>query len=597
MTPFPWTDLLIIIGLIVLNGVFAMSELAIVSAKTSRLQQAASKGSKGAATAISLASDPGKFLSTVQIGITLVGIISGAYSGASLGGPTGERLAMLGVPQQYAAEIGFASVIAITTYATLVIGELVPKQIALRAAVPISLVMARPMAILARVAAPLVWLLDASSGVLIRLLGVRPSGQSSVTAEELHMLFAEATRSGVIESEQHQMLQGVVRLAQRPVRELMTPRTEVDWIDADADAAAIRAAIDTSPHSLMPVAEGSADRVLGVVKVRDILTRLIAKEPIDLRALMVKTEVVPDQLDAVDALRVLQQAEIAMAMVHDEYGHLDGIVTPVDLLTALVGNFLSDQDGAEGPGVVEREDGSLLVSGSLSADVLADRLGLEYGDDREFGTAAGYALHVLKRLPGEGDYFTSGNDLQDFARGADGDGPPPVVQFLHAIASCEKPLIAAVNGPAIGVGLTMLLHCDLVYAARGATLSAPFVKLGLVPEAASSLLLPEAVGQAVANDIFMPGRALSADEALQFGLVARVFDDTELADGVGEIALHVANSAPNALRLTKSLIRHRGVEIAAQMEREGKLFSDQLGSPDFAESVAAMMQKRAPVYP
>ncbi len=406
MTPFPWTDLLIIIGLIVLNGVFAMSELAIVSAKTSRLQQDASKGSKGAATAISLASDPGKFLSTVQIGITLVGIISGAYSGASLGGPTGERLAMLGVPQQYAAEIGFASVIAITTYATLVIGELVPKQIALRAAVPISLVMARPMAILARVAAPLVWLLDASSGVLIRLLGVRPSGQSSVTAEELHMLFAEATRSGVIESEQHQMLQGVVRLAQRPVRELMTPRTEVDWIDADADAAAIRAAIDTSPHSLMPVAEGSADRVLGVVKVRDILTRLIAKEPIDLRALMVKTEVVPDQLDAVDALRVLQQAEIAMAMVHDEYGHLDGIVTPVDLLTALVGNFLSDQDGAEGPGVVEREDGSLLVSGSLSADVLADRLGLEYGDDREFGTAAGYALHVLKRLPGEGDYFT-----------------------------------------------------------------------------------------------------------------------------------------------------------------------------------------------
>ena len=406
MTPFPWTDLLIIIGLIVLNGVFAMSELAIVSAKTSRLQQAASKGSKGAATAISLASDPGKFLSTVQIGITLVGIISGAYSGASLGGPTGERLAMLGVPQQYAAEIGFASVIAITTYATLVIGELVPKQIALRAAVPISLVMARPMAILARVAAPLVWLLDASSGVLIRLLGVRPSGQSSVTAEELHMLFAEATRSGVIESEQHQMLQGVVRLAQRPVRELMTPRTEVDWIDADADAAAIRAAIDTSPHSIMPVAEGSADRVLGVVKVRDILTRLIAKEPIDLRALMIKTEVVPDQLDAVDALRVLQQAEIAMAMVHDEYGHLDGIVTPVDLLTALVGNFLSDQDGAEGPGVVEREDGSLLVSGSLSADVLADRLGLEYGDDREFGTAAGYALHVLKRLPGEGDYFT-----------------------------------------------------------------------------------------------------------------------------------------------------------------------------------------------
>ena len=398
--------MLIIAGLIVLNGVFAMSELAIVSAKTSRLQQAASKGSGAASTAIALAADPGKFLSTVQIGITLVGIISGAYSGASLGGPVGERLAALGVPPQYADEIGFASVIALTTYATLVIGELVPKQIALRAAVPISLVMARPMALLARVAAPLVWLLDASSGVLIRLLGVRPSGQSHVTAEELHMLFAEATRSGVIESEQHQMLQGVVRLAQRPVRELMTPRTEVDWIDADADLVALRSVLDTSPHSLLPVAEGSPDRVLGVVKVREILTRLVAQEPIDLRRLMVKAEVVPDQLDAVDALRVLQQAEVAMAMVHDEYGHLDGIVTPVDLLTALVGNFVSDQDGAEGPGVVEREDGSLLVSGSLSADVLADRLEIEYGEDREFGTAAGYALHVLKRLPGEGDYFT-----------------------------------------------------------------------------------------------------------------------------------------------------------------------------------------------
>ena len=389
-----------------LNGVFAMSELAIVSAKTSRLQQAASKGSGAASTAISLAADPGKFLSTVQIGITLVGIISGAYSGASLGGPVGERLAALGVPQQYADEIGFASVIALTTYATLVIGELVPKQIALRAAVPISLVMARPMAMLAKVAAPLVWLLDASSGVLIRLLGVRPSGQSHVTAEELHMLFAEATRSGVIESEQHQMLQGVVRLAQRPVRELMTPRTEVDWIDADADAAALRNVLETSPHSLLPVAEGSPDKVLGVVKVREILTRLVAQESIDLRKLMVKAEVVPDQLDAVDALRVLQQAEVAMAMVHDEYGHLDGIVTPVDLLIALVGNFVSDQDGADGPGVVEREDGSLLVSGSLSADVLADRLEIEYGEDREFGTAAGYALHVLKRLPSEGDYFT-----------------------------------------------------------------------------------------------------------------------------------------------------------------------------------------------
>ncbi|MBX7491614.1 hemolysin family protein [Qipengyuania sp. 1NDW9] len=405
MTPFPWTDLLIIAGLILLNGVFAMSELAIVSARTARLRSAAQQGSAGAKTAIALAADPGKFLSTVQIGITLVGIVAGAYSGASLGEPVGERLAVLGVPSEWAGEAGFALVIALTTYFSLVIGELVPKQVALRAAVPIAVTMARPMALLARVAAPLVWLLDTSSGLLIRLLGVKPAGQSAVTAEELHMLFAEATKTGVIETEQHQMLAGVVRLAQRPVREVMTPRTDVDWIDVNADEEAIRALLEESPHSIWPVADGSPDKILGLVRVREVLGVLLAGEGVALETLMRKAEVVPDQLDAVDALRVLQQADIAMAMVHDEYGHLDGIVTPVDLLTALVGDFASDQDPGDAPGIVERTDGSLLVAGSLSADALADRLGLDYGDDREFATVAGFCLAVLKKLPSEGEFF------------------------------------------------------------------------------------------------------------------------------------------------------------------------------------------------
>ena len=405
MTPFPWTDLLIIAGLIVLNGVFAMSELAIVSARTSKLRAAANQGSSAASTAISLAADPGKFLSTVQIGITLVGIIAGAYSGSSLGGPVGERMVLLGLPAEYAAETGFAVVIVLTTYFSLVIGELVPKQIALRAAVPIALVMARPMAIIAKVAAPLVWLPDKSSALLMRLMGIRPSGQSNVTAEELHMIFAEATRSGVIEAEQHQILAGVVRLAERPVRELMTPRTEIDWIDVDADRAEIARVIEETPHSLLPVAEGSPDKVLGVVKLREVLALMVEGKRVDLRLLMKRAEVIPDQLDAMDALRALQQAEIAMAMVHDEYGHLDGIVTPVDLLTALVGDFASDQDQGVRPQVIEREDGSLLVSGALSADVLADRLAIEYGPDRDFATAAGFVLSVLKKLPGEGEAF------------------------------------------------------------------------------------------------------------------------------------------------------------------------------------------------
>ncbi|TNE43063.1 MAG: DUF21 domain-containing protein, partial [Sphingomonadales bacterium] len=191
MTPFPWTDLLIIGGLIVLNGIFAMSELAIVSAKPARLRAKREKGSVSAKVALQLAADPGKFLSTVQIGITLIGIVAGAYSGSSLGGPVGERLELLGVPQEWAGDTGFALVIALTTYFSLVVGELVPKQLALRAAVPIALLMARPMALLARIAAPAVWVLDTSSGVLIRLFGVRPGGQSAVTAEELHMIFAD----------------------------------------------------------------------------------------------------------------------------------------------------------------------------------------------------------------------------------------------------------------------------------------------------------------------------------------------------------------------------------------------------------------------
>nr|WP_301332616.1 hemolysin family protein [Parerythrobacter lacustris] len=392
--------------MIVLNGVFAMSELAIVSARTSQLQNAADQGSKGASTAISLASNPGKFLSTVQIGITLIGIIAGAYSGASLGGPVGERLVALGLPARYAEEAGFALVIALVTYFNLVVGELVPKQVALRAAEPIALVMARPLALLARVGAPLVWLLDTSSGLLIRLLGVRPAGQSSVTAEELHMIFAEASRHGVIEADQSQILAGVVRLAERTVREVMTPRTEIDWVELTADEDAIRQAIEQSPHSLLPVGIGSTDRIVGVVKVREVLALMVAGKPVSLRRLMKRAEVVPDQLDAMDALRVLQQSEVAMAMVHDEYGHLDGIITPVDLLTALVGHFESDRDEGDEPPVTERADGSMLVAGWMSAEELAERLGLDYGGEREFATVAGYALSVLKKLPREGESFT-----------------------------------------------------------------------------------------------------------------------------------------------------------------------------------------------
>lgn len=405
-TPFPWSDVLVIVGLILLNGLFSMSELAIVSAKPTRLKIAAERGSRGARAALALADNPGKFLSTVQIGITLVGIIAGAYSGASLGGPTGERLAALGVPARYADDAGFALVIAATTYLSLVVGELVPKQVALRLAEPIAILAAPPMRRLAVIGAPLVWLLDSSSILLMKLIGLRSASEQEVTEEELHMMFAEATRSGVIEEDERAIMTGIMRLADRPVRELMTPRTVLDTIDRRATEADIRALLKESPHSLWPVTDGGADRIVGVVKAKDVLSVLLAGKRLQIARLMKKAEIVPDQLDAMDALRILQTADVAMAMVHDEYGHLEGVVTPADLLAAIVGDFASYQDEGADPMIVTREDGSMLVSGALPADALANRFGIALPDDRDYATAAGFVLSVLKRLPGEGDHFT-----------------------------------------------------------------------------------------------------------------------------------------------------------------------------------------------
>ncbi|MFV0624078.1 hemolysin family protein [Sphingomonas sp. ac-8] len=406
-TPFPWIDVAIIFALVLLNGVFAMSELAIVSARPARLEALSRGGGRGAATAMRLASDPGKFLSTVQIGITLIGIVAGAYSGASLGGPVGERLAAwLGLSMETAQTVGFAIVIGLTTYASLVIGELVPKQFALRSPEPIAAIVALPMLWLSKVTAPLVWLLDTTSGLVFKLLRLDRETETRVTAEELQLLVAEATKSGVIEEHERSIISGVVRLADRPVREIMTPRTDVDWLDLDLDEDKLRAALAETPHTRLPVAEGSIDRVVGVVQARDIVAAAMRGEPLDLRRLMHVAPVLPDQVDAMDALTALRAAEVPMGLVHDEYGHFEGLVTPADLLKAIAGEFASDADPGDTPNVIAREDGTLLVSGQLSADSLAERLGIELPEDRDYATVAGLALAVLKHLPEEGEHFT-----------------------------------------------------------------------------------------------------------------------------------------------------------------------------------------------
>jgi putative hemolysin len=403
-TPFPWADLVIILALVALNGVFAMSELAIVSARRPRLQAMEKAGRRGAQTALMLASDPGKFLSTVQIGITLIGIVAGAYSGASLGGPVGERLQALGISPRSAEHLGFALVIGVTTYASLIIGELVPKQFALRAPEPIAVLVATPMLWLAKVTAPIVWVLDGSSALIFRLLGLTRESDSHVTAEELHLIVAEASRSGVIEESERAIISGVVRLADRPVREVMTPRMDVDWIDVGADDATIRARLLQTPHTRLPVGRGTVEDIIGVVQARDIMTALFRGDPLNLEALMRRVEVVPDQVDAMDALEVLRRADVPMVMVHDEYGHFEGIATPADLLSAIAGHFASDRDAHDEPDVVEREDGSLLVSGQMPVDLLADRIGIHLPEDRDYATVAGHALWLLKRLPEVGDF-------------------------------------------------------------------------------------------------------------------------------------------------------------------------------------------------
>ncbi|WP_294331337.1 hemolysin family protein [uncultured Sphingomonas sp.] len=403
--PFPWIDVAIIFVLIAINGIFSMSELAIVSARPARLEALARLGNRGAKTAIELAEDPGKFLSTVQIGITLIGIVAGAYSGASLGEPVAKRLEAFGLSVEFAHTLGITLVIGLTTFFSLVVGELVPKQFALRSPEPIAAAMALPMRWLSWGTAPVVWLLDSSSALVFRLLRLKRESENRVTAEELHLIVAEASKSGVIEEHERSIISGVVRLADRPVREVMTPRTQVDWLDVDLDGAGIREELLATPHTRLPVAEGSIDAVIGVVQARDIAAALFRGEPLDLRKLMRKAPVLPDQVDAMDALTALRQAEVPMGLVHDEYGHFEGIVTPANLLAAIAGEFASDSEPGDNPNIVQREDGSLLVAGATPADQLAERLGIDLPEDRDYATVAGLALAVLKHLPAEGEVF------------------------------------------------------------------------------------------------------------------------------------------------------------------------------------------------
>jgi putative hemolysin len=397
------TEISIVVLLTILNGVLAMSELAVVSSRAVRLRVMAEQGNRGAAQAIKLAEDPGRFLSSVQIGITLVGVLSGAFSGATLGARLSAWLLSMGLPQGWADGLGVGSVVVAITYLSLIVGELVPKQIALRAPEIVAARVAPMMVLLSKLALPLVWLLDASGRSVLALLGQKGESEERMTDEEIRTVLAEAQIAGVIETEESAMISGVMRLADRTARGLMTPRRDVEVIDIEDDPAEIRAQLRNTQKSRLPVRNGSSDEILGVLFVKDAYEAIAEGKDPDIRNRMREAPVVSDLTGAIDVIQALRKSSAHMVLVYDEYGHFEGIVTSGDILEAITGVFQEDE--VEEPAIVQRDDGSFLVAGWMPVDEFAHQMGFSMKEDPDYETVAGFVLDELKHLPELGERF------------------------------------------------------------------------------------------------------------------------------------------------------------------------------------------------
>jgi putative hemolysin len=401
-------ELVIVVVLIVINGLLSMSELAVVSSRPARLSLLAAKGVRGAERALALASDPGKFLSTVQIGITLVGVLSGAFSGATLGQRLSQRLVELGLSAGVADIVGVGIVVTLITYATLIVGELVPKQVALRDPESIAVRVAPAMDWLAKISLPLVMLLDLSGKLILALLGRGGRAEEKVSEDEIHHLVSEAESAGVLEPGEKEMIAGVMRLGDRPVGAVMTPRTEVDEIDLNDAPETIREIMSKSPHSRFPVSDGDRDKPIGVLQAKDLLVAYMNERTPDMRALVRDAPVIPASADARDVLAILKAAPVHVGLVYDEYGAFEGVVTAADILESIVGAFHSEEGPPE-PAYVERADGSLLVSGWMPVDEFGERLGFELPPHHRYNTVAGLVLQNFNVLPKVGDAFDLGD--------------------------------------------------------------------------------------------------------------------------------------------------------------------------------------------
>jgi putative hemolysin len=400
-------EILIVLLLTAINGLLAMSELAIASSRPPKLRLLAEQRVNGARRALALASDPGRFLSTVQIGITLIGILAGVVSGATLGARVSDWLMGFGLSEAVSEALGYGLVIGAITYVSLILGELVPKQIALKNPERIACLVAPAMMLLARVSAPIVWLLERSGRVVLTLLGQGRARDQTVTDAEIHSLIAEAESAGVIEPEERNMIAGVMRLADRPVRTVMIPRADVEMISVDETASTIARKFAGEGYSRFVVYEGSPDNIIGILQARDVAVALLRNRKPNVRQLVKQAPVIPDTVDALDVVSRLKEADVQFGLVYDEYGHFEGIVTTADILEAIVGAFQQEQHLSE-PEIAERPDGSLLVAGWGPIDSLLQRLSLPVPKKLGYHTAAGFVLDRLGRLPKAGDHFDEG---------------------------------------------------------------------------------------------------------------------------------------------------------------------------------------------
>ncbi|KIN73503.1 hemolysin family protein [Sulfitobacter guttiformis] len=394
-------EIFIVILLTLLNGLFAMSELAIVTARPARLKLLVNKGSKGAATALTLAANPNRFLSSVQIGITLVGVLNGAVSGATLGARLSGELIAQGMSADIALPLGVGTVVVLITYLSLIVGELVPKQIALKAPEAVAARVAPMMSMVAQVASPLIWVLARSGQAVMYLLGQSSNKVARVSDEEVRMIIAEAESTGAMKPAEGRMIAGVMRVADRTARGLMTPRLDLEMIDVTCGSAELMSVLHNTSRSRLPVWEGEKDNVIGILLTRDILAPALAGQDFELRGLLREAPVVREGLPATEVIDLLRTAPAHMLLVYDEYGHLQGVITPMDVLQAITGEFPDETE--EDPKFVTRADGSFLVAGWMPVDELAELLSLEPGAGRDYDTAAGFVLELFGRLPQEGE--------------------------------------------------------------------------------------------------------------------------------------------------------------------------------------------------